>query len=224
MYCNWPQSSDCTLYHYDRHITITMTGLYANLVICDRLHALTLIACLLLWQLSSTFIHVVTMYFTVQLFILLFSFFYLQLLLLLIMHIVSSARAVSPLHTHSLWSRSDDPGFARPVIGRLFLMCRFSMRWYALRGAWVLSLWFWYTCILFLLWFFVPIYYLWLLFSCLFLSCYSLLSCVVLYVLLQWSLIIIVLIIACSGYNLGLARIRGVFSSRICVAITSPYP
>ena len=25
----------------------------------------------------------------------------------------------SPLHTHSLWSRSDDPGFARPDIGRL---------------------------------------------------------------------------------------------------------
>ena len=25
---------------------------------------------------------------------------------------------LSPLHTHSLWSRSDDPGFARPDIGR----------------------------------------------------------------------------------------------------------
>ena len=35
------------------------------------------------------------------------------------MHIVSSARALSPLHTHSPWSRSDDPGFARPDIGRL---------------------------------------------------------------------------------------------------------
>ena len=31
----------------------------------------------------------------------------------------SSARAFSPLHTHSPWSRSDDPGFARPDIGRL---------------------------------------------------------------------------------------------------------
>ena len=27
---------------------------------------------------------------------------------------------IPPLHTHSLWSRSDDPGFARPDIGRLF--------------------------------------------------------------------------------------------------------
>jgi len=42
-------------------------------------------------------------------------------------------------------------------------------------------------------------------------SRHSVLSCVVLYVLLQWPLIIIVLIIACSGYNLGLACIQGVF-------------
>ena len=34
------------------------------------------------------------------------------------MHMVSSARALSPLHTHSPWSRSDDPEFARPDIGR----------------------------------------------------------------------------------------------------------
>ena len=99
-----------------------------------------------------------------------------------------------PLHTHSPWSRSDDPGFARPDIGRLFLMCRCSMRRYALRGAWVLSLWFWYTCILFLLSFFdsciSPLTSIQLSFS----SCYSLLSCAVLYVLLQWSLIIKVLI------------------------------
>ena len=30
----------------------------------------------------------------------------------------SYARAIFPLHTHSPWSRSDDPGFARPDIGR----------------------------------------------------------------------------------------------------------
>ena len=74
------------LYHYDRHITMTWTRLDANLVTCDRLHAL-------------------------------FSAF--SYLLLLFMHCLS-ARALSPLHTHSLWSRSDDPGFARPAIGRLF--------------------------------------------------------------------------------------------------------
>ena len=85
---------------------------------CDRLHALTLIAYLQLCQLSSTCIHVVIICVTVQLLILLFSLFYLQLFLLLYMHMVSSARVLSPLHTHSLWSRSDDPGFARPDIGR----------------------------------------------------------------------------------------------------------
>ena len=31
----------------------------------------------------------------------------------------SYARAIFPLHTHSLWSLSDDPRFARPDIGRL---------------------------------------------------------------------------------------------------------
>ena len=82
----------------------------------------------------------------------LFDYLSLQLFLLLSMHIVLPARAFSPLHTHSPWSRSDDPGFARPDIGRLFLMCRCLMRRYALRGAWVLFLWFWYFCIfLFLL-------------------------------------------------------------------------
>ena len=74
-------------------------------------------------------------------FIMLFSLFISAVdLTIIYMYMVSSARAVSPLHTHSLWSRSDDPGFARPDIGRLFLMCRCSMRRYALRGAWVLSL------------------------------------------------------------------------------------
>ena len=67
---------------------------------CDRLHALTLVVYLQLWQLYSTLIHVIIMCITVQLFILLFSLFY--LLLLLYMHMVSSARAVSPLHTHTL--------------------------------------------------------------------------------------------------------------------------
>ena len=89
----------------------------ANLVTCDRLHVLTLIAYL---QLCQCLLPVFMFLSYVLLFSYLFSLFYLQLLLLLFMHIVSSARAVSPLHTHSLWSRSDDPGFARPAIGRLF--------------------------------------------------------------------------------------------------------
>ena len=42
---------------------------------------------------------------------------YLQLFLLLFMHTVYM-HELSPLHTHSPWSRSDDPGFARPDIGR----------------------------------------------------------------------------------------------------------
>ena len=84
-----------------------------------------------------------------SLFILLFSAF--SYLLLLFMHIVLLHELFPLLHTHSPWSRSDDPGFARPDIGRLFLMCRCSMRRYALREAWVLSLWFWYSCIFFFL-------------------------------------------------------------------------
>ena len=193
-----------------------------RLVICDRLPIVTLIAYLQLCQLYSTFIHVIIMCITVQLFILLFSLFYLLLLLLLFMHIVSSARVLSPLHTHSLWSRSDDPGFARPDIGRLFLMCRYSMRRLArsLGHLPLILVYLHFILVIILCSYISPLTSVQLPFS----SCCSLLSCVVLYVLLQWSLIIIVLIIACSGYNLGLARIRGVFFSRICVAITSPYP
>ena len=83
---------------------------------CDRLHILTSVACLPLCQLSSIFIRVVIIYITVQLFILLFGFLYLQLFFLLFMHCLS-ARAVPFTHTLTR-SRSDDPGFARPDIGR----------------------------------------------------------------------------------------------------------
>ena len=61
------------LYHCDRHITITRTRLYTNLVTCDRLHALTLIAYLQLCHLSATCIHVFIICITVQLSIVLFS-------------------------------------------------------------------------------------------------------------------------------------------------------
>ena len=131
------------LYHCNKHITITMTGLYANLVTCDRLHALTLIAYLQLCHLSATCIHVVIMFITVLLFIcyLVFlpaviSYYYICTWFLL--------HELFPLYTHSLWSRSDDPGFARPDIGRLFLMCRCSTRLFVLRGTGRSFFYFWY--------------------------------------------------------------------------------
>ena len=141
------------------------------------------------------------MYIIVQLFILLFSLLYLQLFLLLFMHIVSSARAVSPLHTHSLWSRSDDPGFARPDIGRLFLMCRYSMRRYALRIAGASSystLVLLHSCSCYIPWFLYVAFSLslyscyfmtlsFIAFNCLILVIIHMLPCVVLYVSLQWS-------------------------------------
>ena len=66
-----------------------------------------------------------------------------------------SARVVPFTHTHSPWSRSDDPGFARPDIGRLFPLCRCSMRLYDLRGTGLSLFWFWYSFLfLFLLLFF----------------------------------------------------------------------
>ena len=48
---------------------------------------------------------------------LLFSYVIFAVALIVIYAHCSSARAF-PSHTHSPWSRSDDPGFARPDIGR----------------------------------------------------------------------------------------------------------
>ena len=58
----------------------------------------------------------------------------LQLFLLLVYAHCLYARAFPFTHTLTR-SRSDEPGFARPDIGRLFLLCRCSMRLYALRGT-----------------------------------------------------------------------------------------
>ena len=49
---------------------------------------------------------------------LLFSYMIFAVILDIFLCTVSHARAFPPLHTHSPWSRSDDPGFARPDIGR----------------------------------------------------------------------------------------------------------
>ena len=50
---------------------------------------------------------------------LLFSYVIFAVALIVIYAHCSYARAISPFtHTHSPWSRSDDPGFARPDIGR----------------------------------------------------------------------------------------------------------
>ena len=120
-----------------------------------------------------------------------------------------------PLYTHTLIMVA----FWRPWIctsryWTVVLMCRYSMRRYALRGAWVLFLWFWYTYIFILVSYISPLTSVQLPF----LFCYSLLSCVVLYVLLQWPLIIMLLIYSLIRLHLGLACIRGVFSLRIYVA------
>ena len=62
-------------------------------------------------------------------FIMLFSSLISAVILLLFVHIVY-ARVLLFIHTLTR-SLSDDPGFARPDIGRLFLLCRCSMRLYA---------------------------------------------------------------------------------------------
>ena len=64
------------------------------------LHIQISVACLQLWQLSYIFIHVVIRYTSVQLFIMLFSFLYLQLFLLLLYAHCLYAE-LFPLHTHS---------------------------------------------------------------------------------------------------------------------------
>ena len=66
--------------------------------------------------------------------------FCVQFILLLFCAHCLYAQAV--LFTHTLTrSLSDDPGFARPDIGRFVSIVRYSMRPYILWGAWV-SLWF----------------------------------------------------------------------------------
>ena len=116
----------------------------------------------------------------VLLFSYLFSLFYLQLLLLLFMHLVSSARAVSPLHTHTHYGR---------VLTTLGLHVQLldgcsnaqgSTRLFVLRGTGRSFFRFWYPHLFYI--------------SAIFLSLFICYHCVVLYVLLQWSLIIIVLI------------------------------
>ena len=74
------------------------------------------------------------------LFIILFSYlmFAVYLVILLCTLFICTS---SPLYTHTLTrSLSDDPGFARPDIGRLILLFRCSLSSYALRGVWSLSL------------------------------------------------------------------------------------
>ena len=70
-------------------------------------------------QLLPIFIRVVIMFIIVLLFICYMVSFicscsYYDLCTLFLLH-----ELFPLLHTHSLWSRSDDPGFARPAIGRL---------------------------------------------------------------------------------------------------------
>ena len=113
--------------------------LYTRLAAYARLHIMTSVVCLQLFYLSfiCTFIHVIVIQ---CLFIMLFSVC--SYLLLFCAHCLH-ARAV--LFTHTLTrSLSDDPEFARPEIGRLFLLCRCSMRPYILRGADLSPFWVWY--------------------------------------------------------------------------------
>ena len=122
-------------------------------------------------------------------------------------------------------SISDDPGFARPDIGRLFLLCRCSVRLYALRGTWVLSLLFWYSCIfLFLLLFFdsgiLPLA------SISFLTSFEIMCSLYMYYCSdRWFLWF--RFIACSGYfrlsvytwGIFLAYTRRRLSSRLCFSV-----
>ena len=88
-----------------------------SLVTCDRLHILTSVACLPLWQLYSVFIHVdYQLYYSAVIYLVIQ--FHISAVVLIIIYAHCSLHELFPLHTHSPWSRSDDPGFARPDIGR----------------------------------------------------------------------------------------------------------
>ena len=71
---------------------------------------------------------------SVQLFIILFSYLMTVVYLVIILCILFICTSF-PLYIHTHRSLSDDPGFVRPDIGRLFLLFRCSLRPYASRRA-----------------------------------------------------------------------------------------
>ena len=73
---------------------------------------------------------------SVQLFIMLFSYlmFAVYLVIILCTFFICTS---SPLYTHTYQVAFDDPGFARPDIGRFVSIVRCWMRPYILLGAWV---------------------------------------------------------------------------------------
>jgi len=109
-----------------------------SLVTCDRLHILTSVACIPLWQLYSVFIHVnYQLYYSAVIYPVIQSVISAVVLIIIYAH-CSSARAFSPF-THTLTMVA----FWRPWICTsrywtiCFLLCRCSLRSYIMRGAWV---------------------------------------------------------------------------------------
>ena len=72
-------------------------------------------------------------------FIMLFSYMLSTVVLDIALCTFSYARAISPLHAHSLWSRSDDPGFARPDIGRFVSIVQVFVEIVRFARSWSLS-------------------------------------------------------------------------------------
>ena len=123
------------------------------------------------------------------------------------MHIVSFARAVSPLHTHSLRSRSDDPGFARPAIGRLVSFVQVFVEAVCFANSWSFFL-FYSGTLIFLAFILLPdschISSVLIPVTILTLDSYDIMRGW-LYVLLQWSMIILVLIYSLFRLQLRLS-------------------
>jgi len=142
------------IYHYDRHMIVTRTRLCTRLVILlgyTPRHLLFVTVVLLVLYLYSYSCYCYSVaYVSCYLIIL-----YLQLFLLLLYAPCLYARALPFTHTLTR-SLSDDPGFARPDIGRLFYCA--DVRWDCTTCEEPDSLslfWFWYSFLsLFLLLFF----------------------------------------------------------------------
>ena len=115
-------------------MTIHMIRLYIRLVTDDRLHILTSVICLQLFYLSfiCTLIHVIVIQ---CLFIMLFS---VCVICYYFVHTVYMHEQFS-LHTHSPGRFLTTLDLHVQILDTLFLLCRCSMRLYALRGLDALS-------------------------------------------------------------------------------------
>ena len=126
MYCDWSKSPDCTYINCDRHMIVYITRLYTRLVTYARLNLLTLVISFYYVVSYTSFIALVFIL------IILLSFipvYYVIVTYLIIMHEHSS------LHTHSPGRFLTTLDLHVQIYDTLFLLCRCSMRPYALRRA-----------------------------------------------------------------------------------------